>query len=181
MSSGWPADQLANPPVNVRFGPKADKLLRCRECPLCTIRDRCTAAKSERFEGQKETNFRAVEGATPLVQDNPRAGCAIQQPLDVEAGKLILRLYTNMRCEYRDCTGVARFQFAKCLQITPRRGIFVLFRPQWLEGTQCIRPAPQQKVPLRAAPEVFHLCREDCADANAGVKSLVKGVRDRPL
>ena len=91
----------------------------------------------------------------------------------MKAGKLIIRSLTNMRCKCRDCAGIARFQFGKCLQITLCRGIFVLFRPQRLEGTKGFRSAPQQKVSHRTAPEVLYLCREDCADANAGAELLV--------
>src|SRR5450830_1883122 len=114
-----------------------------------------------------------------LIHGDTRAGCAIQQSLEVKAGKLIISALTNMRCECRDCAGVARFQFGKCLQKTLCRGIFVLFRPQRLEGAEGLRPAPQQKVPHRTTPEVLYLCREDCADANAGAELLVGGFQPR--
>src|SRR5674476_527040 len=114
-----------------------------------------------------------------LIHGDPRAGCAIQQPLEVKAGKLIISILTNMRCECRDCAGVARFQFGKGLQITLCRGIIALFRRQRFEGAQGLRPAPQQKVPHRTAPEVRYLCREDCADANAGAELFVGGFQPR--
>ena len=63
-----------------------------------------------------------------LVHGDARPGFAIQQSLEVEAGKLIIRSLTNMRRECRDSAGIARFQFSKCLQITLQQGIFVLFR-----------------------------------------------------
>ena len=96
-------------------------------------------------------------GATPLVHGDPRAGCTIQQPLEVEAGKLIISALTNMPGECRNCAGVACFQFGKCLQITLCRGIFVLVDPKGLEGAQGLRPAPQQKVPHRTTAEVLYL------------------------
>ena len=71
-----------------------------------------------------------------LVHGDARPGFAIQESFEVEAGKLIIRSLTNMRGECRECTGVARFQFGECLQITLCRGILVLFRPQRLEGTK---------------------------------------------
>jgi hypothetical protein len=99
-----------------------------------------------------------------LIHGDARAGFAIQESLEVKAGKLIIRSLTNMRCKCHECAGIARFQFGKCLQITLCRRIFVLFRPQRLEGPKSFRSAPQQKVSHRTAPEVLYLCREDCAD-----------------
>ena len=55
-----------------------------------------------------------------LVHDDARPDFAIQQPLEVEAGKLIIRSFTNMRGEGGDGAGIARFQFGKCLEITLR-------------------------------------------------------------
>src|SRR5215467_6776115 len=151
---------------------------------MCVAKsDVCFTPNSDRESGHRQTVRSALPpkadmcGATAatarLVHDDARPDFAIQQPLEVEAGKLIIRSFTNMRGEGGDGAGIARFQFGKCLEITLCRSVFVLFRPQRLEGANGFRAAPQQKVPHRTAPEVIHLCREDRADTNAGAESFV--------
>jgi hypothetical protein len=54
-------------------------------------------------------------GAVPLIQGDLRSGCAIQQPLEMEAGKLIIGVLANMRREGRHCAGVAGFQLGERL------------------------------------------------------------------
>ena len=51
----------------------------------------------------------------PLIQGDLRSGCAIQQPLEMEAGKLIIGVLANMRREGRHCAGVAGFQLGERL------------------------------------------------------------------
>jgi len=58
----------------------------------------------------------------PSVHRDPRPGCAIQEPLEVEAGKLIVSVLTDMRRERRHCAGIAGFQLGKCVQIAFRLG-----------------------------------------------------------
>jgi len=74
--------------------------------------------------------------------------------------KLIISAVTNMLCECRVCAGVASSLANAARPVV--LGIFVLFRPQRLEGAESLRPTPQQKVPYRTTPEVRYLCREDC-------------------
>jgi hypothetical protein len=51
--------------------------------------------------------------ATPLVQDDPCSGRAIQKSLEVEAGKLIISVLANMRGEGSHCSSVTGFHFGK--------------------------------------------------------------------
>src|SRR5262245_23044425 len=62
----------------------------------------------------------ATAATARLIHGDARPDFAIQQPLEVEAGKLIIRSFTNMRCEGGDGAGIARFQLGKCLEITLR-------------------------------------------------------------
>ena len=48
-----------------------------------------------------------------LVQGDPRPGRTIQQPLEMEAGKLIISVLANMRCEGRDGVRVGGFKLGK--------------------------------------------------------------------
>ena len=118
-------------------------------------------------------------GPAALVQGNPCSGRAIQQPLEVEARELIVRLLADMRCECGDCAGIAGLQLGKGLQIALCRWVFVLFDPKRLEGTQRLGPAPQHQIADRSAAEVLDLRREGCADANAGAELLVGGFQPR--
>ena len=95
--------------VHVRFSPKATELSRGSEMTLRAKTSRGTEA-----------------GAAPSVHGDPCAGCTVQQPLEMEAGELIVGVFTNMRCKGRDRAGIARFQLGKRLQITLCRGILVL-------------------------------------------------------
>ena len=95
----------------------------------------------------------------------------------MEASELIASVLPNMRCKGRNCTGVSvsGFEFGKGHQITACRGIFELFYPKRLEGTQSLRPAPQHQVTYRSTPEFLHFRRDYCANANAGAQLLIGG------
>ena len=108
-----------------------------------------------------------------LVHNNPRAGRTIQQPLEVKAGELIISVSPNMRCKGSHRAGIACFQFGKRLEITLRRGVFVLCIPKGFESAQSRHPTPQNKVPDRSASELFHPRRERCAGAYARAELLV--------
>ena len=60
------------------------------------------------------------------VHRDPRAGRAVQQPLQMEAGELIVRALADLRREGRQRAGIARFQLGEGLQIARRRRIVVL-------------------------------------------------------
>ena len=62
-----------------------------------------------------------------------------------------------MRCKGSHRAGIACFQFGKRVQITLRRGVFVLCIPKRFECTQSLDPTPQNKVADRSASELFHL------------------------
>src|SRR5271169_5061975 len=47
-------------PAFIRLGPKADKLLRCRECPLCAKTDLYAAAKRILFDRLLGSNERRL-------------------------------------------------------------------------------------------------------------------------
>ena len=74
--------------------------------PLITTEKQ--TSRHVRKPAQKETHP-LQQSRELLIQDDPRAGCAIQQPLEVEAGQLIVSAPANMRGESRHCAGVARF------------------------------------------------------------------------
>ena len=131
--------------------------------------------------GYGETWARAlsVRQVTALVHNDPRAGRTVQQPLEVKAGKLIIGVLANMRCKGCHRAGIAGFQLGKRLQITLRRGIFVLLASKGLKSSQSFCPTPQNKVADRSAPEILHLRRERRADADAGAELLVGGFQSR--
>ena len=114
-------------------------------------------------------------GAIRLVHDDPCTCCTVQQPLEVKAGELVLSVLADMRRKGRHRTGIARFEFGKCLQIGCRIGILILLKPERLEGAQSFSPAPQDKVPDRPPAELRHSRREGCANANAGAELLIDG------
>jgi hypothetical protein len=114
-----------------------------------------------------------------LVHNDPRAGRTVQQPLEVKAGELIVGVFPNMSRKGGHRTGIARFQLGKGLKITLCRGIFVLLASKGLKSAQSFRPAPQNKVADRSAPEPFHPRRERRTDACAGAELLVGSFQSR--
>ena len=55
--------------------------------------------------------------AAQLVQGDPCSGCAVQQPLEMKARKLVLRVLADVRGKRRHCAGFTRFELGKCTQI----------------------------------------------------------------
>ena len=93
----------------------------------------------------------------------------------MKTGKLIIGVLADMRCERRHCAGVGDLQLGEGFEIALCRGVFVLLDTERLEGRQSLGPAPQHQIAHRSAPELLYLCREDCADTNAGAELLVGG------
>ena len=97
----------------------------------------------------------------------------------MKAGELIISVSPNMRCKGSHRAGIACFQFGKRLEITLRRGVFVLCVPKGLESTQSLDLTPQNKVPDRSASEIFHPRRERCAGTYARAELLVGSFQSR--
>ena len=87
-------------------------------------------------EGLRPNSVVESKGKSVMVSvhRDPGAGRAIQQPLEVETGKLIVSVLSNMSREGRYCASVAGFELSKGLEITLYRGIFVLLDSKRLEG-----------------------------------------------
>jgi hypothetical protein len=63
-----------------------------------------------------------------LFHRNAGTRCAVQEPLEVKAGELIISVFPNMRRKGSHRAGIACFQFGKCREITLRRGAEALGR-----------------------------------------------------
>ena len=114
----------------VCFAPKATELPPGNEMTL-------------RARNRHPPSLAAHRSLQPLVHNDPRAGCTVQQPLEVKAGELIIGVFPNMRCKGCHRAGIARFQLGKRLEITPCRGTFVLLPSEGFESTQSFRPTSQ--------------------------------------
>ena len=88
-----------------------------------------------------------------LFQSDPRAGRAIQQPFEVEAGKLIIGALADMRSKGCDCARVARFHLVKGCAGDPG--------PLGDDGIAQLSAHPRELEPLAELGEQPLLLRKD--------------------
>src|SRR4249920_281715 len=102
---------------------------------------------------------RKAAWATSL-QRNSRAFFPVQEPLEVKAGELVLRIAPDMRRKCCHRSGVVRLELGKCFQITLRRRAPEFFPPQGFECAHRFGLAPQQKIADWAPAKVTHFLRQ---------------------
>ena len=112
---------------------------------------------SRPFISPVRTSAEASRATAFLFHRDPRTGCPIEQPLEMEACELIVGMLADVRCESRNCTGIGSLQLSERIQVTRCRRVFELLHPDWLEGTQRLSPTPQNEVADRPALKVLDL------------------------
>ena len=118
-------------------------------------------------------------GPSALFHGNPRACRAIQETLEVEARKRILRLLANVGCKGCDRSGITCFQLGERVDIALRGRVFVLFGPKRFQSTNGFRPTSEHQVSNRAPLKAGCFVCECRTHADAGAKLLVGGFEPR--
>ena len=106
------------------------------------------------------------------LQGDPHAGRAIQQPFEMGARELVVRMLTNVRCKRGQGTGIAGLQLGKSVQIALGRWGFILAGRERLERPQRLGLAPQHQVADRPAAEIIDLCGQTDLATLAALMSM---------
>ncbi len=105
--------------------------------------------------------------------------CAIQQPLEVEARQLVLRLLADIGGEGRNRAGIVGFELGEGIQVSLGGGVVILLGAQRLESAQRFGLAAQHQIADRPAAEAIDLAGQRRADANTGAELLIGGFQPR--